>query len=138
MCFNVPEEVVKHLKCYRRSGAAAPLTNRDCPLPPRAAPAPRRVSFFQPSPEDRLNVVLRLLYLALNCEALKGHFAWITRGAPSFFSLRPSRLLPLSCFVNTLKVSVGINWPRIRADVNEPSLSLSRRRTVITVEIRDT
>ena len=55
-----------------------------------------------------------------------------------FFSLRPSRLPALSCFVNTLKVSVGINWPRIRADVNEPSLSLSRRRTVITVEIRDT
>lgn len=71
---------VKHLKCYRRSGAAAPLTNRDCPVP--LTPA---CIIFSTLSEDRLNVVLRLLYLALNCEALKGHFAWITRVAPSFF-----------------------------------------------------
>lgn len=102
--------IVKHLNCYCLLGAAAPLTNRDCSL----LRAPTRVSFFQPSPQDRLTVVLKLRYLALNCKVLKRHFTGITLGA-AFFSM-----CPLSCFVNTLKVSEGINWSRIRVDVNEP------------------
>lgn len=103
------------------SGTAASLTNRDCrPALRSRRPQFRRISFFfQPSRENRLIVVLKLRYLALNCKALKGHSTRITVVKAFFFSFYSRRLLPLSCFVNILKVSVLIKCFQIRVDVNE-------------------
>lgn len=44
---------------------------------------------------------------------------YVRRGI--YFIAPSSRLRPLSYFVNTLKVSVDINWPQIRGDGNEAS-----------------